>query len=68
MTAEKTSFIKVDLLQNELAHDWLDIFSAIETLVILLVYSIFLGSTYCKIGFKHLGFQEHCTIWVFFVA
>ncbi len=59
---------KIDLQSDEETREWLSLFSAIETAVILLVYSIFLAKTYCKIGFKHLGLQEHCTIWVFWVV
>jgi len=40
----------------------------IETLVILLIYSIFMVTTYCKIGFKYLGLQDHCTIWMFWIT
>ena len=68
MTAEKTSFINVEMYQDGSNQDWRNMFSVIETSVILLIYSIFLGATYYKIGFRDLGFQEHCTMWVFFVA
>ena len=68
MTAEKTSFIYVEMYQDGSNQGWRAMFSVIETSVILLIYSIFLGATYFKIRFRHLGFQEHCTMWVFFVA
>ena len=40
----------------------------IETSIVLLVFSFFLGKTYYKVGFKNLGFQEHCALWIFFMA
>ena len=48
--------------------DLIDLFSLIETSIILLTYSLFLGFTYYKIGFSYLGIQEHCTICVFEVT
>ena len=57
---------KITLQEGE-DREWISLLSAIETLIILLVYTAFLLKTYWKIGFKYLGYQEHCTIWVFWV-
>ena len=71
MSTEKSfnGIIRINLQENLDNEHWLDLISVIETSVILLIYSVFLLTTYCKIGgFKHLGLQEHCTMWIFWVT
>ena len=43
-----------------------DLVSLIETSIVLFVYTCFLAHTYCQIGFKYLGIQEHCSMCAFF--
>jgi len=46
----------------------LDLVALIETAVILLIYSLGMIKTYRKVGFSVFGWQEQCTIWMFFLV
>ena len=45
----------------------IDIVAVYETAVILLIYSLGMIYTFRKVGFKVFGWQEQCTIWMFFL-
>jgi hypothetical protein len=46
----------------------MDIVALYETAVILLIYSLAMIYTYKKVGFNVFGWQEQCTIWMFFLV
>ena len=46
----------------------MDIVALYETAVILLIYTLGMIYTYRKVGFKVFGWQEQCTIWMFFLV
>jgi hypothetical protein len=56
------------LTSNKDDEKMMDIVALYETAVILLIYSLAMIYTYKKVGFNFFGWQEQCTIWMFFLV